>query len=98
MRLIDRDAIKYRDAYILAEDSTLPIADKYDIEMMPTVDAVPVMHGHWIIACKQNAIYNECSNCKAHTSGEQTPYCPQCGARMDGNGTDRQKTAHKQNT
>lgn len=50
----------------------------------PTVDAVPVIHGHWICRnpqdCWEDRKYN-CSICGA--GGYQTRYCSACGAKMD---------------
>ena len=59
------------------------------IDMAPAVDAVEVVHGHWIF--KHNPIDDPkryfarivCSNCNLHT-GQTSNYCPQCGAKMDG--------------
>lgn len=53
MRLIDADAIPYREIW---REDWLNNAGKYqqgvfrdEIEEMPAVDAVPVRHGKWII-------------------------------------------------
>lgn len=70
---------------ILAERS----AFKYDITQMPTIDAVPVKHGEWMPIQKQPYFrkhYSDevsCSLChkKGHTAWN---YCPNCGAKMDG--------------
>lgn len=48
-----------------------------------TVDAVEVVHGRWV---HKGAWHIECSECKhilAHI-GEAKNYCPNCGAKMDG--------------
>ena len=55
----------------------------------PTVDAVPVVHGRWVFGIANHREYMKCSVC-LHS---QTPtgvfaYCPNCGARMDGDGND----------
>ena len=52
-----------------------------------TVDAVPVVHGHWIRATANSngKIQIWCSNCGAgeeHETGAGYPYCWQCGAKM----------------
>lgn len=58
-----------------------------------TLDAVPVVHGHWI--WDEVSFNYTCSSCKcsydySETYGlfehgfEYTSYCPNCGARMDG--------------
>jgi hypothetical protein len=52
------------------------------IDSTPTVDAVEVVHGRWMVN-NQEAI---CSACKFTTFewAEWTfNYCPNCGARMD---------------
>lgn len=54
-----------------------------DIAEAPTVDAAPVVHGEWIICC--DGYYPYCSVCKKEPKhGEMTNYCPNCGAKMDG--------------
>ena len=66
------------------------------LDEIPTVDAVPVVHGHWeeeqivddstIIEIWQSA---KCSKCgRYHTTPyayyfDKFHYCPQCGAKMD---------------
>ena len=53
------------------------------IQEMPTVDAVPVVHGHWIPCYPLGDDGTEgymCSVC--HVGGwEKTNFCPHCGAR-----------------
>jgi rubrerythrin len=72
------------------------------IEAAPAADVVPVRHGRWIFeatdmsSIKQRWIIWKCSECSARrtagwefTSGGKKPkdnYCPNCGARMDGDG------------
>lgn len=61
----------------------------------PTVDAVEVVHGRWdkkvdmvesyLADCTE--FFYECSVCKSANIGE-SPYCPNCGAKMDGDGND----------
>lgn len=64
------------------------------IGKQPTVDAVEVVHGHWIPIeydgyADGNPVWDlwECSECQEDHSGDEdtlTPYCPYCGAKMDG--------------
>ena len=68
------------------------------IEEAPAVDAVPVVHGEWIKRNKydmEGRLY--CSSCKQEydyidgiyyiVSGSELPfYCPNCGAKMNGEG------------
>lgn len=82
MRLIDGDTLlKNIRRAVYPSDMTTTIAVgicESHVKDMPTIDAVPVVHGHWIIypdVCV-------CSECN-----EQSPgifkYCPNCGALMD---------------
>lgn len=90
-RLIDANALEKkilkRGAYkICTDDVVAMIADA------PTVDAVPVVHAYWII--KPHGTYGQlrafCSACGKHSgiggivSNQKKPYCPNCGAKMDG--------------
>lgn len=63
------------------------------IKDLPAVDAVPVVHGRWSEkrwmteydwgVINHRAIV--CSACKGEIAdGERTRYCPNCGAKMDG--------------
>lgn len=58
--------------------------------LAPTVDAEPIRHGHWTDDCR-------CSECGAEAITEwnetggawvMTPFCPNCGAKMDEVGDD----------
>ena len=65
---------------------------KVIIKNTPTVDAVPVVRGEW------NPIFNgadtcKCSVCKSEGFSDSdfgfiaTPYCPNCGAEMESEGS-----------
>lgn len=64
------------------------------IQNAPTIDAVPVVHGRWEIVKRKNiwdveTAVHECSVCKRFTVKNvgimrTSNYCPNCGARMDG--------------
>lgn len=67
-----------------------------DIAMrQPIVDAVEVVHGHWIYEeepDENNNIQARCSVCFAgdlHATAliDNVPYCWKCGAKMDGDTT-----------
>ena len=83
-RLIDANALR-DDTYIFdAWDAKIVRAWLDD---QPTVDAVEVVHGRWIINC--DGYYPYCSVCKEEPKhGEMTNYCPNCGAKMDGDGNE----------
>lgn len=84
MRLIDADELlkdKVSNAYI----------SRFEIENAPTIDAEPVVHGHWINGHDTEHLM---STCKCSTCGrgivqdflgrwKYTRYCPNCGAKMD---------------
>ena len=58
------------------------------IEDMPAADVEPVRHGRWEAfyaeeLCGYRRAYYVCSNC-FNSSDDEFDYCPNCGARMDG--------------
>lgn len=57
-----------------------------EIDKLPTVDAVEVVHGEWrkVYTCHGEQAWGyECNQCKADNP-RATYYCPNCGAKMDG--------------
>lgn len=65
-----------------------------EVNAQPTIDAVEVVHGWWIPleydgyadGCPVWELW-ECSECREEHKGDEdtlTPYCPTCGAKMDG--------------
>ena len=58
----------------------------------PTVDAVEVVHGEWVRNEDDECYWYTCSECAEYPMrdrwGEEklTDYCPNCGAKMDGDG------------
>ena len=59
------------------------------LRCFPTVDAVEVVHGRWMIYKGHFHDFAECSIC-GEAYGKDTAmamnYCPNCGAKMDGDG------------
>lgn len=53
------------------------------VEYAPTIDAVPVRHGRWVVIDAEEPRRYGCSECK-RLSWHMENYCPNCGARMDG--------------
>lgn len=52
------------------------------IETMPAIDAEPVRHSKWV--CRTPGVFS-CGACLGLALGNRpTCYCPECGARMDG--------------
>ena len=93
VRLIDADALKeWSEIVQLTDDGGIDINDfEEKLESMPTVDVVPVRHGKWFIG---TVPYFVCSECKNRTPlrwderlgyvlDYRSPYCPNCGAKMD---------------
>ena len=68
------------------------IADLCDLKELladvPTVDAVEVVHGRWVAVPSSDMMTGKaykCSECKKMRYGSWMPnYCPNCGAKMDG--------------
>lgn len=93
MRLIDADILL---GYVNKYDRGQPIgkALRAMLEKSPTVDAVPVRHGKWIrLGQKHDGGYvwircSVCGNEDIDSPVCMTKYCPNCGARMDGDETD----------
>ena len=87
-RFIDANAViaKYRQRYFSGESVTVQDL-VYSVEYAPTVDAVEVVHGRWIIAHMKNSEYKYCFCSECQTLGSpRWKCCPVCTARMDGDG------------
>ena len=79
--VIDADGIKYIEKTCL----------KIRINMLFPVDAVPARHGRWetdgMIMDDGEYLMTRCTACgEAYEYGYNMPFCPNCGARMDGKG------------
>ena len=66
-------------------------AVKFDVEEFPAADVAPVRHGYWILQGNNIGLkVYECSECKdddywkKHYCFGDESFCPNCGARMDG--------------
>lgn len=57
------------------------------VRKQPTIDAVPVVHGRWMNDGMGDMLTIwKCSLCGYRQQGAFMRYCPNCGARMDGDG------------
>ena len=81
------------DANALIEEANAEGAygyvDAFQIANAPTVDAVEVRHGYWIPAMHIGDCCYRCSECQFLRDAyllDIGNYCPNCGARMDGDG------------
>lgn len=55
------------------------------LEKLPAADVAPVVHGVWVCVNKIDPISGyRCSKCRRRVGFDITPYCPNCGAKMDG--------------
>ena len=57
------------------------------IQKLPSADVAPVVHGRWIEQEKYTfGVMYDCSICgdRILDNGHSWNYCPNCGARMDG--------------
>lgn len=71
-------------------------AEEQNALMVQPLKIVEVVHGRWIPLeydgyADGNPVWDlwECSECREEHSGDEdtlTPYCPNCGAKMDGDG------------
>ena len=80
MRLIDADEIMKRLCAECVNNGSFIciscIAPKI-VKNMPAVDAEPMRHGRWECG-------GICSECGLDNEERKTDFCPNCGARMDG--------------
>ena len=103
-RLINANKIKCRTVGAGGWNQPENVVSDYEIEKMPTVDAVEVVHGWWKPELMPTGVeYTgwaemtvqamRCSECgRLIDVGEgYFTYCPNCGAKMDGDG-DGQRT------
>lgn len=57
------------------------------LKKIPVADVVPVVHGEWGTGrfnLETGNYEEQCTHCRNFSSEYGKPYCPNCGARMDG--------------
>ena len=103
MRLIDANALKTKaircETFNLYDAPVfLKAVGTKEIDRAPTIDAVEVVHGHWIIGVDNDDFDIKCSKCEwtdtfevagiaaVERIAKAMHYCLNCGARMDGGG------------
>ena len=95
MRLIDVDALVEKIGKEIDEAKKAPLSDycagmKNVIGIVKNQDSVdPVKHGHWEIYEGQSNTRVACSECEHPVNyfwddWKSANYCPNCGAKMDG--------------
>lgn len=97
MRPIDADAfrkvlLEVIDSPFATQERPLNWEHAYmsalrELDLIPTIDYAPVKHGEWV---RQDETYTrfQCSSCKSENHGRRWPFCPICGAKMDGGKND----------
>ena len=85
MRLLDEN-----DVYALFAQNGTARLHVADIDVLPRVDAVEVVHGRWIdengflfMPLPKGHRWCHCSECGETIIGIPHNYCPNCGAKMD---------------
>ena len=96
-RLIDADEVR-KKAFVDQETGEILVYLE-DIDNVPTIEAEPVKHGKWLcewdsrmgtteVTCSVCKTSRELIGCYVGIHGEhlydKDNYCPNCGARMDG--------------
>ena len=57
------------------------------IKMLPAADVAPVVHGRWGTGrfnLETGNYEEQCTRCRNFSKEYGKPYCPNCGAKMDG--------------
>lgn len=99
-RYIDADKLLNPDNIIVMQDETgidefpYTYTNAVKVETIlnsPTADVVEVRHGHWIEHTEKPdwleddvEVFYNCSECGTSHWSISSPYCPNCGAKMDG--------------
>lgn len=87
MRLIDADKIRWKSYPNDYGETNDDYVEKCDIDNMPTVDAVPVVHTRWAHLGGDEWCCPVCGFVITTDGSWDKPtkkYCEDCGAKMDG--------------
>ena len=75
------------NVYVAVDEDRQDYID-VDLETFSTTDVAPVVHGHWIDngadGYKWAFICSRCGYVDGHPFDDRHNFCPDCGARMDG--------------
>lgn len=89
----------HKNYHPYSKSNNIPITELYDIlERIPTADVRENVHGEWIknedrlgwhcSVCKVDDLYAYSWNNETGKYDFQDNYCPNCGAKMKGDGND----------
>ena len=91
MRLIDAKPLMQNGWHLVQTGESNRFIQSMSLADIPTVDAKPVVHGRWIM--HPDDLFPaestmECSVCHEHEgiTLSNDNFCPNCGAKMDGDG------------
>jgi len=77
--------LKAQEPMEMSDAELMDAIRKAPIIVKPAVDAAPVVHGRWVISPGSPWPIGDCSVCgERHIGTNFAKYCPNCGARMDG--------------
>lgn len=91
-RFIDADNVRLKGISVFDQNLEIlvPLSDvRKSLQMTPTADVAPVVHGRWI----DKGEYAVCMECGGRSSTQyngvepiplMTQFCPHCGAKMNG--------------
>lgn len=82
-------ALDERAKHLVGDKTVSVDAFRTFIENRPAADVRPVAHGMWIkdrryAVCSERFICSECWYPENFRDRRKTPFCPNCGAKMDG--------------
>lgn len=82
-------AVEKADYTAIADDADSCKANylREIIESVPAADVVPVVHGRWGTGrfnLETGNYEEQCTRCRNFSKEYSKPYCPNCGAKMDG--------------
>ena len=87
MKLVDIEPLMKNGWHLVQTGESNRFLRSMSLADVPTVDAVEVVHGRWILkeTCGAHTEKFHCSVCdKIPKSLCTEDYCPNCGAKMDG--------------
>lgn len=79
---IEREAFKQK--YLCC--GYLPEMSEKEFDKFPAADVAPVVHGRWVTHYRSGTTVAEgyVSTCCDMWNNRKSDYCPNCGAKMDG--------------
>lgn len=82
------EVLKVMENDLLLHESEVEIVEEIctRVRALPALDVAPVVHARWIDPCinKYGHPCHHCSACRFKASQKDRNFCPNCGARMDG--------------